>query len=250
MKHVQSAGIAFILLLVAAISLCAAHKQQHSQSPPDPIARIVASGVNKIDINKVQGPPRLSRRDPRYQLTVGDILALQFPFTPEFNQQVTVEPDGFVSLKDVGDIHVEGDTLPQLRKALYADYSTILRKPEISVTLQKFEKPFFLALGQVTHPGKYELRGGITVSAAVSMAGGFTREAKNSQVLLFRRVSDNWVSVTKVNLKRMLKAKSLAEDPELHPGDMVYVPSSTLSKISRFIPFPTLGYSLYRTPVP
>jgi polysaccharide export outer membrane protein len=249
MRITRFAGIGFVLLL-AATSLWAAPQKKGSPHPPDPIAKIVASGVNKINIKQIQGQPRLSQRDPRYQLNVGDVLAIQFPFTPKFNQKVTVQPDGFVSLKDVGDIHVEGDTLPQLRKTLYTDYSKTLRKPEISVTLKKFEKPFFVALGQVTHPGKYDLRGGITVAAGVSMAGGFTREAKDSQVLLFHRVSENWVSVTKVNLKRMLSARNLAEDPELHPGDMIYVPSSILSKISRFIPFPTLGYSLYRTPVP
>ena len=58
-------------------------------------------------------------------------------------------------------------------------------------------------------PGKYDLRGDTTVSAAVAMAGGFTQDAKHSQVLLFRRVNDSWSSVTKLDVKHMLKTRNL-----------------------------------------
>lgn len=250
MKYLRFFGIAFILLAATALRLQAAKQHKHSHQKTDPIAKIVRSGVNKVDIKKTYPVPTLEQRYPRYQITDGDVLALQFPFTPEFDQTVTVEPDGYVSLKDVGDIHISGETLPQVRAQLRKSYTSILRNPSVSIDLKKFESPYFLALGQVTHPGKYNLRGVTTVAAAVSLAGGLTRQAKETQVLLFRRVSEKWVSVTKVNLKRMLSSKNLAEDPQLHSGDMIYIPSSRLSKISHFIPFPTLSSVLYRTPVP
>ncbi|HLB87164.1 MAG TPA: hypothetical protein VJK29_05875, partial [Terriglobales bacterium] len=53
--------------------------------------------------------------------------------------------------------------------------------------------------------------------------------------LLFRRVSDDWAEVKKLNLKRMLRAGSLREDPHLQPGDMLFVPKNTISKIQPFI---------------
>ena len=60
-------------------------------------------------------------------------------------------------------------------------------------------------------------------------------------MLVFRRVNDNWSSVTKLDLKHMLKSRNLSEDLELHPGDMIYVPQNTISKVKAFIPSPTLG---------
>src|SRR5258707_1137194 len=42
--------------------------------------------------------PFLQRRNPRYQLCKGDIFDLTFPFTPEFNQVITVQPDGYITL--------------------------------------------------------------------------------------------------------------------------------------------------------
>ena len=191
--------------------------------------------------NPVQGDrPVLQQRNPRYLIRKGDVLDLNFPFTPEFNQTVTVQPDGYITLRGLGDLQVEGVTKPQLTEKLEKAYATILRQPVISVDLKDFEKPYFIAGGEVGKPGKYELRGDTTVTQAVALAGGFNSTAKHSQVLLFRRVSDQWVSVKKLNLKKMLGEANLAEDMHLEPGDMLFVPKNALSKIAPFIPKPNM----------
>jgi len=55
--------------------------------------------------------PVLQHRNQRYQLHSADVLQLTFPYTPEFNQNVTVQPDGYISLRGAEDIHVQGQTL-------------------------------------------------------------------------------------------------------------------------------------------
>ncbi len=211
----------------------------------DPIMQTLSKGVDRLD--EASTTPTLQHRDPRYRLESGDVVSLQFQFTPEFNQTLTVQPDGFITLKETGDLHVEGESLPELRQQLHTAYAKILHDPVITIDLKEFEKPYFLALGQVARPGKYELHSDTTVSAAVAMAGGFTPMAKHSQVLLFHRVNDNWSSVTKIDVKHMLQSRNLAEDASLRPGDMVYVPQSTISKIKSFVPTPSMG--MY-TPIP
>src|ERR1700690_1946737 len=54
--------------------------------------------------------PALQRRNSRYRLCASDAITLTFPLTPEFNQTVNVQPDGFVSLMGAGDVHLEGLT--------------------------------------------------------------------------------------------------------------------------------------------
>ena len=76
--------------------------------------------------------PTLQERYPRYQLLSGDTMDLVFEFSPEFNQTVTVQPDGFISLRGVGDVHVSSETLPQLISTLQTSYSKILSEPAIS----------------------------------------------------------------------------------------------------------------------
>jgi polysaccharide biosynthesis/export protein len=181
--------------------------------------------------------PQLEVRDNRYHLCAGDSFDVSFELSPEFNQTVTVQPDGFVTLKSVGDIKVQDETVPQLTETLRGAYSKILNDPLIVVVLKDFQKPFFIADGQVTHPGKYDLRGNVTLAEAIAVAGGFTEAAKHSQVRLYRRVDDKWMIAKVFDLKDMEKKGDLHEDPLLHPGDMLYVPKNSLSKIKPFIPY-------------
>lgn len=238
------AGIICVLLTLSATAL--AENQKNAQSQ-DPIVKALAQGTDKI--GGMSQPPELQRRNPRYRVETGDVLNLTLTFTPEFDQTVTVQPDGFITLQSIGDLHVAGKTVPEIRSELETAYGKILHNPVITVTLKDFEAPYFLALGEVTKPGKYGLRGDTTLTAAVAEAGGFTPQAKHSQVLLFRRVNDNWVSVQKVDLKHMLGSGNLAEDLHLRPGDMVYVPQNTVSKLKPFLPLPSLSFLLGKYPL-
>jgi len=233
-----------LLLIAGSFLVCGAWALARNQSnkavqQSEPVEQALAHGVDHVD--PADAAPALDRRDTRYQIASEDVVELQFPSTPEFNQTVTVEPDGYITLREIGDVKVEGDTLPQLRRAVQSAYEKILAHPVISVDLKDFQRPYFMVLGQVGKPGKYDLRGVTTVSEAVAQAGGFTSLSKHSQVLLFRRVNDKWTSVTKVDLKHMLSSRNLSEDSSLRPGDMVYVPQNAISKVKAWVPTPTVG---------
>lgn len=176
----------------------------------------------------------------RYRLTPGDVLELRFPFVPELDQTLTIQPDGFVTLRDGGELRLQGRTVPQARASILEAYVGIVRSPVLSLTLKEFEKPYFIASGEVTRPGKYELRGATTVTQALALAGGFNSKAKPSQVVIFRRV-DHGVTVREVDVKGMYARRDLSEDPVLRPGDMLYVPQSGWSRVAPFIPTPSLG---------
>jgi polysaccharide export outer membrane protein len=98
-----------------------------------------------------------------------DILDLNFPFTPEFNQTVTVQPDGYITLRAVGDLHVEGQTVPEVTQSLRTAYGKILRDPVITIALKDFDKPYFIVSGEVARPGKFDLRSDTTVTCQAQM---------------------------------------------------------------------------------
>jgi len=190
--------------------------------------------------------PSLHQRNPRYTLRSGDSFDLNFQFSPEFNQTVTVEPDGFVALREVGDLHVSGLTLPEVQKLVEAKYSNILKQPVISVTPKDLEKSYFIAMGEVERPGKYELRGPITVTEAIAIAGGLAPDrAKHSQVVLFRREGNSLAPGEVIDVKKMLKKRNLSEDVYLQPGDLLFVPQNAWSKIHQMVPTPGFGMSMY-----
>jgi len=188
------------------------------------------------------GNPRLGgERRPLYRLNHSDVVALSFTLSPEFDQTLTIQPDGYVALKDAGLVLAQGLTLEEFRLAVGQAYTGYLHDPQVAVALKEFEHPYFVAGGEVGRPGKYELRGATTVIEAVEIAGGFTHQAKHSQVLLFRQVSDDLVEAHVFNLKKMLKERNLGEVSRLRPGDLVFVPQNSISKIERFLSKPSVG---------
>jgi len=232
-----------VIFLAIALS-SGADDTKRATSKPE--AQHAAVGANTT--GRDQDRPVLQRRNPRYQLSRDDVLNLEFALTPEFNQTVTVQPDGYIALRGLGEIHVEGQTVLEATQSIRTAYASVLHNPIITIDLKDFEKPYFIAGGQVGHPGKYDLRGDTTVVQAVAIAGGFTESSKHSQVWLFRRVSSDWVEVSRLNVKKMLADGDLREDLHLRPGDMLYVPQNAFSKVKRFIPVATMGS--YFSPVP
>ncbi len=188
--------------------------------------------------------PTLRPHNPRYVLGIGDSFEIIFRFTPEYNQTVTIQPDGYINLRDLPDLHVAGKSTADLITILQKAYSQILHDPVVSLELKDFEKPYFIVGGEVQRPGKFDLRGQTTVVQAIQIAGGFKDSSKHSQVLLFHRLSDEWTEVKDINVKEMLSSGDLREDPRLRPGDMIYVPKNRMSKFLRFIPTPSVGSSI------
>lgn len=192
--------------------------------------------------------PALAQRYPRYVIQRQDVLLLSFPITPELNQTVTVQPDGFVNLQTAGSLHVQGLTVPQLVDAVKEAYKGILHDPIVDVDLKDFQKPFFTVSGQVGKPGQYELRQDITVAEAIAVAGGMAPTAK-TQIFLFHRASNDWFEVEKIDLKDILKGKKLNEDATVKPGDMIYVPESFITKFKKYVPY-SINAGTYLTPNP
>jgi polysaccharide export outer membrane protein len=178
-------------------------------------------------------------------LRSGDTIDLTFVYVPEFNQTVTIQPDGFITLRAVGDIRAAALSAPELKTAVQAKYAEIMKAPDVSVEIKDFEKPFFLAQGEVQKPGKYDLRSDIKLSEAVAIAGGLNSSAKHSQVLLFRRGAGDAVEVKEIDLKRVLQGKSLEDDIKIRPGDMVFVPKNRISKVKEYA---NLAYFRYLFP--
>ncbi len=242
------------VLLIAMLSLACCGVQQvlvvadaQEQRP-----RVATGNAGRAEATEsgiaggVWSPALTGERRPLYRLRKSDVLEIDFPLVPEFNQTVTVQPDGFIGLREVGQVFVEGKKLPELEEAVKSAYSAMLQDPEVTVVLKDYDHPYFVASGEVARPGKYELRGDTTVTEALAIAGGFNGQAKKSQVVLFRRVSDELVETRLLDVKRMLKSADLREDLHLRAGDLLYVPQSTLSKLRRLIP--TSSLSMYMNP--
>jgi polysaccharide export outer membrane protein len=226
----------FLLAASCDTALCQGKSAAVAQSGPaeNPQWELPISGTGQL----------LDQRYPRYLLRPSDVLEITFPLSPEFDQTVSIQPDGYINLRVVGDFHVQGKSVPELTEMLHTSYAAFLHQPVINVELKDFEKPYFIANGEFGHPGKYDLRGDTTVAEAVAIAGGFTDKAKHSEVIIFRRTADGWSEAKRIDVKRMLARKDLTEDIHLLPGDLIYVPQNEISKIHGLLPNTGMGFGI------
>jgi polysaccharide biosynthesis/export protein len=171
----------------------------------------------------------------RYQLVAGDVLDVNYRYTPEFNQTVMVQPDGYVVLQIVGDIKIGGLTVEQARQEIIRKATVRLKDPEITLVLKEFQKPYYVVAGEVAQPGKIEMRERTTALQAVMMAGGFKDSARSSQIVIFRKLNEQMAEVKTLDLRSIRKTTDLENDLTLQPGDIIFVPRNTFSKIEKYI---------------
>lgn len=236
--RVTSLTVSFVaaLCLLSCCGVARGQQQTNALGGPVTDSASAANPANSTDSTNDSVKP--AERYPRYRICLDDVLTLTFPLETEFNQKVTVQPDGFIALQGAGSIHVVGLTVPELAEAVKKAYTTahVLHDPIVDVDLNDFQKPFFTVLGQVGKPGQYDLRYDITVTQAVAVAGGFSSTAK-TQVFLYRSVSNNWAEVRELKIKDVLQGKNIEEDIHLHPGDMIFVPEKTITKFRKYVPY-------------
>lgn len=198
---------------------------------------VVALGIQAA----VAQAPGFSERAPRYKLQSSDTIQVQYRYTPEFNQTVTVQPDGYISLQAAGTVKVSEMTADSAAAVIAKASSARLRDPEVNVVLVDYVKPYVVVAGEVTKPGRVELRGQVSVVEAIALAGGFKESAKNSHVLLLRKSSGDLAEVKVVDMRKLMSDSMLQEDFLVQSGDMLVVPRSRLGKIEQYVRIGSLG---------
>jgi len=191
--------------------------------------------------------PLPAERNPRYRINRSDVLLISFVLSPEYNQKVTVQPDGYITLQGVGGLSVLGLTVPQTVDAIKKAYAKTLHDPIVDIDLADFQKAYFIVFGQVGKPGQYDLRYDLTVSEAIALAGGFLPTAK-TRVYLYHRSADGWLEAKELKMSDFLHGKNVAEDVNMRSGDMIFVPEKTITKVRKYIPY-GVGVPLSPSPV-
>jgi polysaccharide export outer membrane protein len=178
---------------------------------------------------------------PRYTLRAGDVLDLEYRYTPELNQTVTVLPDGYVNLNVVGDVRISDLTVTQAHDLIVRKLQEKLNDPELNLILKEFQQPYVVVAGEVPKPGKIDLREDTTAMQAILLSGGFSSSAKSGQVLLFRKINSEMAEIRVLKLTKVRKTTDLEHDVVLEPGDMLLVPRNKVEVASRYIKLLNIG---------
>ncbi len=141
----------------------------------------------------------------------------------------TVRPDGFATFPMLGDIQVEGRSIPSVRKELDERYQGIIPGLNVDLFLREHAGRQIYVLGAVDKPGSYAISRPTTVAEALALAGSYMPSANLKQVVVMRRRKDKMLGRF-LNLKDALRLNREAEFFYLRPDDIVYVPRRALNR--------------------
>jgi polysaccharide export outer membrane protein len=175
---------------------------------------------------------------PEYRIVPADRLSIDLGPVPggvtNFKHEVLVRPDGRITLYPVGDVIAAGLTPMELQRSLTGLLAADLRAPRVTVEVLSMASNVVHVLGRVERPSSVPVGAFMTVSQAVTGAGGFSNDAARNSVLLIHREGAHSVSVRRLRLDRLLKGESYL-DPIVGRFDIVYVPRSTVGNVSVFL---------------
>ena len=173
--------------------------------------------------------------EQEYRIQVGDQLDIKFFYNPELNEQVTVRPDGRISLQLVREIIASDLTPAQLTDLLTQKYAPNLQRPEITVIVRSFGSQRVYVDGEVAKPGIVPLVGFVTVLQAISQAGGLKDAARRGEVIVIRHGTANKPIALTVNIEKVIDGTDMRQDIPLKPFDIVYVPRLPIANVNVWV---------------
>jgi polysaccharide biosynthesis/export protein len=148
--------------------------------------------------------------DGPYLLDSGDRLRIFIYGHPNLSRLYTVDQEGMVPVPLIGEIRARGRTTRSLARAIAARLGAqYVREPQVTVDIAQ-NRPFFI-LGEVRNAGQYPYVSGITVKAAVAIAGGYADRADERRVQITRRHNG------------IIEKMDVPPDYVVRPGDTLYV---------------------------
>ncbi|HTP26937.1 MAG TPA: polysaccharide biosynthesis/export family protein [Anaeromyxobacteraceae bacterium] len=161
--------------------------------------------------------------ETEYHIATGDLLAVRVWNQDSMsNPHARVRDDGKISLPFLQDVDVAGITPTELSQRLQVKLKAYVVNPVVTVTVEEFRPLHVEVLGEVVHPGQFELDRGAGVLAALAVAGGLTDYAHHDSIFVLR---SNGASTGPTRIRFRYASLIAGEKPaasfRLHAGDVV-----------------------------
>jgi polysaccharide export outer membrane protein len=166
--------------------------------------------------------PGVAVIDPKsFVIGPEDVLLVRVWNSPNLSSQVTVRPDGKITLQLLGDIQAAGLTPEALTQAIYDGVSKFEThdKSEVTVTIAQVNSRKYSIQGEIGHSGAFPLLRPTTVLEALVNAGGFREFANTKRIIVISGGQQYYF-----NYKEVIHGKKLEQNRLLQPGDQIIVP--------------------------
>ena len=182
------------------------------------------SSVNTVEEQPVESSIGVVEE---YLMGIGDAVSVNVWRNPDLSVNVTVRPDGKISVPLVGDLKVDGISTRELSATIEEKLGDFIRTPKVTVIVTNPTSAEFIhrirVTGAVAQQRSIAYRKGITVLDVILEAGGLTPFANGNEAKLYRQTSEG-AKVYPIYLNDILEKGVLDSNYRLFPQDIITVP--------------------------
>jgi len=159
----------------------------------------------------------------KYLISPEDILQISVWREQDMDREVVVRPDGGVSFPLAGDLAAAGKTPLELEVNITERLQKYIPDAVVTVSVTQVQGLRIYVTGKVRSPGQFRVGRYIDVLQALTLAGGLTPFANQSDIRIMRR-NENRIEIIPFNYGQVEKGKNLEQNIVLQPDDVVVVP--------------------------
>ena len=161
--------------------------------------------------------------EPGFTIGAEDVLGIIVWREPDVSSDVTVRPDGMITLPLVRDVKASGLTPTALADRLQEALREFITEPSVTVIVRQMNSRKVFITGEVAKPGAYPLMSTMSVMQLIALAGGLTEFAEAKRISVMR-VEAGKTKTFKFEYKDVAKGKKAEQNIVLKPGDTIVVP--------------------------
>lgn len=215
--------------------------QTKSKDAKTPLSEVTADGqTNRRDQQSEEEAivPYYNNFFTTYRLGPEDVISVTVFGQDRYSKNgIKIGPSGRISLALIPDgIFVNGKTVDQVAEIIKKRYDEFIIDPQVSVSLDQAGSYRYSVIGDVAQPGIKLMSRRLSVTEALSEAGGVLQTGNRSKVFVLRRQANGTLTPIQVNVTAIYKGQA-PDSVYLVPGDQVVVPGNTLKKLQTIMGF-------------
>lgn len=178
--------------------------------------------------NHLPPPPAVSETNTGYRIGPGDGLSIFVWQNRELSTEISVRPDGKISLPLINDLTAAGKTPTELSADIQDQLKKYVNNPLVTVMVRSFVGPYsqqVRIMGEAQKPQSLAYRDRMTVLDAMIAVGGLTALAAGDRASLVRTVGGKQTSYG-LRLDDLIKDGDMSANAPLAPGDVIIIPQS------------------------
>jgi polysaccharide export outer membrane protein len=161
--------------------------------------------------------------EPGFTIGPEDVLGVIVWREADVSGDVTVRPDGMITLPLIRDIRAAGLTPQELADRVQTALREYVTDASVTVVVRQMNSRKVFITGEVAKPGAYALASSMTVMQLIAVAGGLTEFAEGKSISVMR-IEAGQTKTFPFDYKNVANGKKPAQNIVLKPGDTVVVP--------------------------